>query len=228
MKKKHSALSHQHSAPDQLRPTEHSGDRGIAQSGDRRFVSGHDFSRAEELNKNLGFSPYYRATSILLLILAFSGCGYHTAGHASRLAKNLHVIAIPGFTNQTQTYRLEQILTQDVVREFISRTNYQVLNSTSDSADATLKGVVVSAVASPLTYDAQTGRVSSSVVIVTMRVTLTNRAGKILFENQNYTFREQYQVSKEIASFFNEETPALQRMSRDFARTLVSDILEAY
>ena len=168
--------------------------------------------------------------TIIFLVLSVSlcGCGYHAAGHASRLAKNLHVIAIPGFTNQTQTYRLEQLLTQDVVREFISRTNYQVLNSTSDSADATLKGVVVSAVASPLTYDAQTGRVSSSVVIVTMRVTLTNRAGKILFENQNYTFREQYQVSQEIASFFNEETPALQRMSRDFARTLVSDILEAY
>lgn len=168
--------------------------------------------------------------TIIFLVLSVSlcGCGYHTTGHASRLAKNLHVIAIPGFTNQTQTYRLEQLLTQDVVREFISRTNYQVLNSTSDSADATLKGAVVSAVASPLTYDAQTGRVSSSVVIVTMRVTLTNRAGKILFENQNYTFREQYQVSQEIASFFNEETPALQRMSRDFARTLVSDILEAY
>jgi len=159
---------------------------------------------------------------VLVLSVTVCGCGYHTAGHASRLAKNLHVIAIPGFTNQTQTYRLEQLLTQNVVREFISRTNYQVLNSMSDSADATLKGVVVSAAASPLTYDAQTGRVSSSVVIVTMRVTLTNRAGK------NYTLREQYQVSQEIASFFNEETPALQRMSRDFARTLVSDILEAY
>ena len=164
----------------------------------------------------------------LALLISLCGCGYHTAGHASRLAKNLHVIAIPGFTNQTQTYRIEQLLTQEVVREFISRTNYQVVNSTSDSADATLKGVVVSAATAPLTYDAQTGRVSSSVVIVTMRVTLTNRAGKTLFENQNYTFREQYQVSQEIASFFNEETPALHRMSRDFARTLVSDILEAY
>jgi hypothetical protein len=35
-------------------------------------------------------------------------------------------------------------------------------------------------------------------------------------------------VAREIASFFDEQTPALQRMSRDFARTLVSDILEAY
>jgi len=50
----------------------------------------------------------------------------------------------------------------------------------------------------------------------------------VLFENSNYTFREQYQVSREVTSFFEEQTPALQRMSHDFARTLVSDILEAF
>ncbi|HKE30392.1 MAG TPA: LptE family protein [Candidatus Angelobacter sp.] len=156
------------------------------------------------------------------------GCGYHTAGHAVRLPESMRTIAIPGFTNQTQTYRIEQILTRDVVREFVGRTHYQVLNSSSDSADATLKGVVVSTLAAPLTYDAQTGRASSAVITVTMKVSLVDRGGRVLFENQNYTFREQYQVSREIASFFEEETPALQRMSRDFARTLVSDILEGY
>jgi hypothetical protein len=91
-----------------------------------------------------------------------------------------------------------------------------------------LKGTVISAQASPLTYDAQTGRISSAVVIVSMKVSLTDHAGHILFENQNYTFRQQYQVSREVTSFFEEETPALQRMSQDFARTLVADILEAF
>jgi hypothetical protein len=61
-----------------------------------------------------------------------------------------------------------------------------------------------------------------------MKVSLVDRSGRVLFENQNFTFRDVYQVSREIASFFDEETPALQRMSRDFARTLVSDIMEGY
>ena len=160
--------------------------------------------------------------------MVISGCGYHTAGHAGRLSKSLHVIAVPGFTNQTQTYRIEQLLTQEVVREFISRTNYQVVNSTSSSADATLKGVVVSTLAAPLTYDAQTGRVSSAVVTVTMHVSLLDRNGKMLFQNQNYSFRQQYEVSREVSSFFQEQSPALERLSRDFARTLVSNILENY
>lgn len=140
----------------------------------------------------------------------------------------MHVLSVPGFVNQTQTYRVEQLFTQDVVREFNTRTHYQVINRTSDTADATLKGTVVSTLAAPLTYDAQTGRVSSAVVTVTMHVTLLDRNGRVLFENPNYIFREQYQVSREVASFFDEETPALQRMSRDFARVLVGDILEAF
>jgi outer membrane lipopolysaccharide assembly protein LptE/RlpB len=165
-----------------------------------------------------------------LLVLAFLvvGCGYHTAGRASHLPANIRTIAIPGFKNQTQTYRIEQLLTGEVVREFIGRTKFQVVNKASDTSDATLAGTVVSAQAAPLTYDANTGRASSAVITVTMRVSLTDHSGRVLFENPNYTFREQYQVSREIASFFDEETPALQRMSRDFARTLVSDILEAY
>jgi outer membrane lipopolysaccharide assembly protein LptE/RlpB len=168
------------------------------------------------------------ACGLFTLALLLAGCGYHTAGRASRLPANVRTIAIPGFTNQTQTYRIEQLLTQDVVREFVSRTRYRVVNSATDNTDATLKGVVVSTLAAPLTYDANTGRASSAVVTITMRVSLVDHSGRVLFENPNYTFREQYQVSREIDSFFDEETPALQRMSRDFARTLVSDILEAY
>lgn len=165
--------------------------------------------------------------AVMAILAIPTGCGYHTAGHADRLPETLRTIAIPGFKNQTQTYRIEQILTRDVVREFLARTHYQVTNATSDSADATLRGTVVSTVAAPLTYDSQTGRASSEIVTITLKISLVDRSGRVLFENQNYTFRDVYQISREVASFFDEETPALQRMSRDFARTLISDVLEA-
>jgi outer membrane lipopolysaccharide assembly protein LptE/RlpB len=164
----------------------------------------------------------------LVALVALAGCGYHAAGHSSRLPENLHVLAVPMFVNQTQTYRVEQLLTRDVVREFIERTRYRVVNEAADSADATLKATVLSAQTAPLTYDPQTGRISSAMVTVSLKVSLVERNGRVLFDNPNYTFREQYQVSREVTSFFAEETPALQRMSRDFARTLVSDVLEAF
>ncbi|HYX53032.1 MAG TPA: LptE family protein [Candidatus Limnocylindrales bacterium] len=165
---------------------------------------------------------------LLLAVMLLSGCGYHAIGHGNRLPQDVHTLAIPMFINQTQTYAVEQILTRDVAREFIGRTRYRVVTESSDNVDAVLKGTVLSAQAAPLTYDAQTGRISSAEVTVTMKVTLADRSGRVLFENPNYSFREQYQVSREVTSFFQEETPALQRLSRDFARTLVSDILEAF
>lgn len=167
-------------------------------------------------------------TALLITALTLSACGYHTTTHYVRLPDSVHTIAIPAFTNQTQNYRLEQVLTAAVVREFVTRTKFRIRNESNDDADATLRGTVVSAQLAPLTYDSRTGRASSALVTVTMRVSLVDRKGTVLFDNPNYTFREQYQVSAELTSFFEEDQPAVDRLSRDFARTLVSNILEAY
>ena len=170
-----------------------------------------------------------KAVALAGVLAMLSGCGYHTTGSsATKLPSDVHTIAIPAFTNKTPQYKIEQMLTQAVVREFVSRTNYRIASETGDAADATLTGTVISASLNPVTYDSQTGRASSALVTVGMRVTLTDRSGKVLWQNQNYTFREQYQISREISSFFEESDPALQRLSRDFARTLVSNVLEAY
>ena len=163
----------------------------------------------------------------VMAVLSMGACGYRTSGKSSRLPTNFHTLAVPAFTNQTQTYRIEALLTGAVVREFNTRTNYRVTSDATD-ADAILRGVVVSAQTSPLTYDSSSGRASSALVTVTMKVTLTDRNNRVLYENQNYLFREQYQISPEVSSFFQEESPALDRLSRDFARQLVSNVLEAY
>ncbi len=163
----------------------------------------------------------------LVLCVTFVACGYHTAGHANLLPSDLRTIAIPAFVNQTQTYKVEQTLTASVVQEFVTRTNYRI-TSDAKTADATLHGVVLSTYTTPLTYDTKSGRASSVLVIVGMSVSLKDRDGRVLYENPSYTFREQYQVSQELSSFFEEDSPAFQRLSRDFARTLVSNVLEAF
>ena len=165
---------------------------------------------------------------LLLLVLLLAGCGYHTAGHAVQLPENVKTIAVPAFVNQTTTYRIEQMLTASVVREFTTRTHYHILNSADEAADATLRGSVLSTSASPLTYNSATGQASSVLVVVSMKVSLTDRDGKVLYQNPSYVFREQYEVSQDLASFFEEDTPAFRRLSQDFARTLVSNILEGF
>jgi Lipopolysaccharide-assembly len=166
-------------------------------------------------------------TVVALLALLSASCGYRTAGKANLLPSDLHTLAVPAFVNQTQTYKIEQMLTAAVVQEFSTRTNYRI-TSQADSADAVLKGTVLTTSTTPLTYDSKTGRAASVLVIVSMSVSLNDKQGKVLYQNPQYTFREQYQVSQELSSFFEEDSPAFQRLSREFARTLVSNVLEAF
>jgi outer membrane lipopolysaccharide assembly protein LptE/RlpB len=169
-----------------------------------------------------------RLAIVAFAALAMTSCGYSAAGRATRIPASIQTIAIPAFVNQTQTYKIEQTITAAVVKEFVSRTKYRILNEESSEAQATLKATIVSTQLSPVTYDSQTGRASSALITVNLRVSLTDKTGKVLFENPNYIFREQYQVSREVSSFFEEESAAAERLARDLARTLVADILENY
>jgi outer membrane lipopolysaccharide assembly protein LptE/RlpB len=169
------------------------------------------------------------AAGMIALALASAGCGYHTTGNAaSELPRSVKTIAIPGFVSRSPTFRIEQQLTDAVVREFNARTQYHVILKDKADADATLKATVLMANSSPLAYDSQTGRAASALVNVVVQVSLTDRKGKILFQNPNYVFHDQYELSRDLSSFFQEDSPAVDRLSRDFARTLVANILEAY
>lgn len=179
-----------------------------------------------------GHAPFgensVKISGVLALVLISASCGYHTAGHAAQLPDSIKSIAVPAFKNETTTYRIEQMLTASVVREFTTRTRYHILNDASDDADATLRGTVLSTAASPVAYDTTSGRAASVMVVVSMRVTLSDRSGKVLYQNPSYLFREQYEVSQDLKSFFQEDSPASRRLSQDFARTLVSNILEGF
>jgi hypothetical protein len=59
-------------------------------------------------------------------------------------------------------------------------------------------------------------------------VTLTGRDGKLLYENKNYVFRQQYQATTDLPTFLQEDPAAVDRLSRDFARQLVADVLEGF
>jgi outer membrane lipopolysaccharide assembly protein LptE/RlpB len=176
-------------------------------------------------------SDSVRADSILVvmgMLMILTGCGYHPAGSVAQLPQDVHTVAIPEFVSRTQTFRIEQLLTDAVVREFNARTQYHVIQDSKGDADAVLKATVLSASASPLAYDSTTGRAVSALITVSLQVTMTGREGKVLFENPSYLFHEQYEISSDLPSFFQEDSPAVDRLSRDFARTLVANILEAY
>ena len=163
----------------------------------------------------------------LVFGLAASGCGYRVVGRTNTLPAEAKTIAIPAFTNQTTTYRIEQILTESVVHEFIARTKYRVVPE-PEAADLVLHGQVMALGAGGVGFDPVSGVTTTVLVTVTARVQLQDRTGKTLYQNNNLVFREPYQISENPNAFFQEEGPALGRMSQDFADQVVSDILENF
>ncbi len=165
--------------------------------------------------------------SVAFLLLS-AGCGYHVAGRGSRLPANLKTIAVPALENRTSRYRIEQRLTEALVHELLSRTSYHVVAEPA-AADAVLRGQVVGLESSPLVFDTATGRATTFVVTVHLAVRLEEReTKKLLYRNDNFIFREQYEVSTDIPSFFDELNPALDRLARDFAGRLVAALLENF
>ena len=160
-------------------------------------------------------------------ILFLTGCGYHTVGASSHLPANIRTLAVPTFSTRAQAFHTEFAFTQAVVRELNTRTKYQVINRDND-ADATLRGTIVSESASPLTYDSTSGQTSSYLITITAKVVLTARDGHVLYQNDALPFREQYQSTQDTTSFIQEDSPAVQRVARDFAQAVVAAILESF
>src|SRR5258708_27952103 len=96
----------------------------------------------------------------LLIITTLTGCGYHQAGSATHIPPNVRTLAVPIFATNAQAFHTEMAFTQATIRELNTRTKYHILNSDSDSADATLHGTILTQTIAPLTYDATTAQTS--------------------------------------------------------------------
>jgi len=169
-----------------------------------------------------------RFPPILCLSACFvvTGCGYHMAGASSSLPSGLQTLSVPVFSTQTETYHTETVMTDAVTREFTRRTRFRVTPNVDPEADAVLHGTILKEAVTPLTYNASTQESSSFLLIIVVSVKLETRDGKLLYENNNYVYREQYQSTTDLTTFLQENPAAVERLSRDFARGLVSDVLE--
>ena len=164
----------------------------------------------------------------LLLLVTLAGCGYHQAGSATHIPANVRTLAVPIFKTNATAYHTEVVFTQAIIRELNTRTKYQILNTDSPDADATLHGTILTQTVAPLTYDASSGQTSSYLVTITARVILTARDGHVLYQNDAIVFREQYQSTQDLSGFIQEDSPAVRRVARDFAQGVVSDMLESF
>ncbi len=166
--------------------------------------------------------------AIVCLVLTVTACGYHVAGRSDRLPGDVKTIAVPIFSNESSRFRIEQRVAAALTREFIERSRFRVTPDPA-GADAVLKGTIKEVRSGVIAFDLETGRATTLQIQVLADVELRDlRSKEVLYSNPNYVFREQYQISRDTSALFEEEQPALDRLARDLARTLVTAILENF
>jgi len=177
--------------------------------------------------------PHRLKAAVLLLAALCSSCGYTLAGRGSFLPETIRVIGIPDFTNRTPYFEVGQVLTQRVRSEFIGRGKYKV-QPQDTGVDAVLKAEITSISITPSSFN-QAQQATRYVATVIVSVQFVQAAGeKVLWENPNQVFREEYDLASggttllDPATFFGQSSNATDRLATDFARSLVSAILEAF
>ena len=168
------------------------------------------------------------ALLVACAVLGISGCGYHTVGAATHLPPDVRTLSVPLFATRTEAYHTEVPMTEAVIREFAARTRFKVTPNEGGNADAVLRGTILKEATTPLTYNTSTQESSSFLITIVASVTLTGRDGRVLYENKNYVYRQQIQTTTNLPTFIQENPAAIERLSREFARQLVADVLEGF
>ena len=162
--------------------------------------------------------------SVLFVVVGFRDC--YKPVTKSGLPKHIKTVGVPAFQFEAKgaRYRVESRFTEAVMREMIKRGRGLKVTGSIDGADAVVEGTIRDFSFSGVLLDRE-GRARVYEVKITSAVTIRDlKENKILYDNQNFIFRDSFEFSQDPRSFFNEEDPAVERMARAFAESVVSTI----
>lgn len=171
------------------------------------------------------FIKFAAISCFFLFVSGFTEC--YKPVTDSGLPSNIKTIAVPAFQFEVKgaRYRVESRFTEAVTKEIIKRGRGLQVQGERNGADAVVEGTIRNFNFSGVLLDRQ-GRARVYEVTIVAAVTIRSlRENKILYDNQNFIFRDSFEFSEDPRSFFNEEDPAVERMSRAFAESVVSTIV---
>jgi len=167
--------------------------------------------------------------SAFLFVLSFV-CGFaecYKPVTKNQLPAHIKTVAVPAFQNNALRYKVESRFTEAVVNELIHRGRGLRVQGSREGADAVIEGVIKSFSYSGVLLDDR-GRARIFEVTIEAAVTVRDQTeNRVLYDNQNFVFRGEYEFANDPRNFFNEEDPAVQRMARNFAESIVSTLTNA-
>lgn len=169
-------------------------------------------------------------TKVFLIATCFFAAGFtecYKPVTSSGLPKHIKTIAVPAFQFEARAlrYRVSSRFTDAVTREIIRRGSGLKVQGTPEGADAVIEGTIRDFGFSGVLLD-RDGRARVYEVTIVSAVTIRDlKENTVLYDNQNFVFRDSFEFSSDPRSFFNEEDPAVDRIARAFSESVVSTIV---
>jgi hypothetical protein len=175
----------------------------------------------------------HRAAGLVLILalVANAGCGYSLAGRGSFLPSYIQRIGIPLFLNNSTVFDLDRQVTERVRSEFIGRGKYTIVPDAT-GVDALLTGTISSVTLTPVTFNTANQATRYALTLTASVEFKDLRANKVLWTNPSMQYREEFALdptnAQDTTTFLGQDVNARERMANEFARALVSAILEAF
>jgi hypothetical protein len=170
--------------------------------------------------------------ALLLAVAVQSGCGYSLAGRGSFLPAYIKRIGIPLFTNATTVFDLDRKVTDKVRTEFIGRGKWTIVPDQT-GVDGLLIGTISGVSLTPVVFNQQQQATRYALAMTGSVEFKDLQTNKVLWSNPGMSYREEFDVpaspnTLDTQTYFGQDANALDRLSNEFARALVSAILEAF
>jgi outer membrane lipopolysaccharide assembly protein LptE/RlpB len=157
------------------------------------------------------------------------GCGYHLVGTSSYLPEDLQTLRVETFDNQTNWADMDQRLDEALAQEWVRRRRFQLVDG-GQKADLVLRGTISRIMVSPVTFDEQ-GRATEYQMTLTAAVELLDVRGdepEPLWSDRGFSRRTSYEVDVSAVDYFDRQVESMEELSGDFARALVTAVLEGF
>lgn len=164
--------------------------------------------------------------SVLVCVSGFTEC--YKPVTKNQLPRHIRTVAVPAFQNEALRYKIESRFSEAVINEIVRRGRGLRVQGDREGADAVVEGVIKSFSLGGVLLD-QSGRARVFEVTIVAAVTVRDQVeNRVLYDNQNFIFRGEFEFANDPRSFFNEEDPAVQRMARSFAESVVSTLVNGF
>ncbi|MCC7008339.1 MAG: hypothetical protein IT184_05950 [Acidobacteria bacterium] len=172
--------------------------------------------------------------AMMVAAVVSAACGYALAGRGNALPASITTIGVPPFVNHSSIGDVDRVVATAVREEFQTKGRYQVRPDAA-GVDGLLTATISSVTLQPTAFSDDRRPTAFAVVVLAnvefKHVTDDNR---VLWANPVFRVTDDYQLASgssgdvDPSALFSQNTQALDRLARKFAREVVTSIFEAF